>query len=201
VSDSRPTDAEIIAASLDKPGEFGRIFDRHHTAIYRFAARRVGVNDASDVAGDVFYRAFTIRHRYDVTKTNCLPWLYGIATNVVGDRLRQLTRRRHAYLVAVWREGTDDTSRDTDDRMVAQHIGERLNDALRRLSRKDRDTLLLYALEGLTYSEIARVLGIPIGTVGSRISRARRRILELIPDLEQIVSSEVPPPDSGTEYD
>ncbi|MGD2101670.1 MAG: RNA polymerase sigma factor, partial [Acidimicrobiia bacterium] len=73
-----------------------------------------------------------------------------------------------------------------DDRILAESAGERINQALSRLSRRDRDTLLLYALEDLSYSEIAEALGIPEGTVGSRISRARRQIREQIPDLEQI---------------
>ena len=75
---------------------------------------------------------------------------------------------------------------DSDDRLVAESVSDRLNEALGGLSAADRDTFLLYALERLSYAEIAEVLGVPTGTVGSRITRVRRRLRELIPDLEQI---------------
>jgi RNA polymerase sigma factor (sigma-70 family) len=190
VSDSR-SDAEIIRASLSDPGEFGEIYARHHPVVFRFVARRIGTNDAGDVAADVFVRAFSIRARYDLTKPDCLPWLYGIASNIVGDRFRRIRRRQRLYIAVVGIEGGAGIS-DADDRLVARQVTAPLNAALGELSRKDRETLLLFALEGLTYAEIGRVLGIPAGTVGSRITRARRRILELIPELEQIIRSEGP---------
>lgn len=190
-----PSDAEIIAASQQDPELFGMIFRRHHAAVFKFAARRVGVDDAGDVAAEVFDRAFRIRRRYDTSKPNGLPWLYGIAANVVGDRLRQSKRHQYIHLFADVQIGPDDTA-GADDRIVATQMAERLNRALRKLSKRDRETLLLYALEGLSYSEIARVLDIPTGTVGSRIHRARARILEEIPDLRRITDREAPP---GTE--
>jgi len=188
VADSQTTDAEIITASLETPAEFGQIFHRHYQAVYRYVARRrQRHDDAADVAADIFLRAFRIRHRYDATRPNCLPWLYGIAQNVVGDRLRRVRREQRVYLAQPGIEEAIDHSTESDQRTVAQQISRRLNTALGRLSKKDRETLLLFALEGLTYGEIAQTLGIPVGTVGSRIARARRRILELIPDLEQMI--------------
>lgn len=183
------TDAEIIRASLTDAEEFGEIYARHHTAVFRFVARRIGTGDAGDTAAEVFVRAFSIRARYDTTKPISLPWLYGIGVNVVGDRLRRTRRRQRIHVgggeIEVGREISD-----ADDRVVAHQVGPRLNAALDQLTAKDRETLLLFALEGLTYTEIGRVLGVPAGTVGSRISRARRRVLELIPDLDQITSAE-----------
>lgn len=188
MADSQTTDAEIIAASIKIPEEFGRIFRRHYRAVYRFVARRrQRRDDAADVTADVFLRALRIRHRYDTTRPNCLPWLYGIAQNVVGDRLRRVEREQRIYLARSSVEDVVDHSADADERTVAQQAGIRLNGALGKLPRRDRETLLLYALEGLTYAEIAQTLGIPVGTVGSRIARTRRRILELIPDLEQMI--------------
>lgn len=188
MAERHQSDAEIIAASLDTPEEFGRIFERHHRAVFRFVAkRRPSRDDAADLTTEIFLRAFSIRRRYDRTRPECLPWLYGIAHNVIGDRLRRSKRDERVYLTAGDIERGRDPSEDSDSRTVAQQASARLNAALAKLSRKDRETLLLYALEGLTYQEISRVLDIPVGTVGSRISRARHRILELIPDLEQIV--------------
>ena len=163
---------------------FGEIFDRHHATVFRFVARRVGTTDAGDITADIFVRAFSIRERYDKSKPNSLPWLYGIATNVIGDRLRQTERRRRRYVAHAAEDG--DQFSDADARLVAESASESLNTALAELSSRDRDALLLFALDGLTYAEIANVLRIPPGTVGSRISRARRRLLELMPDLGQI---------------
>ena len=196
MAETAPTDAEIISASLRDPEAFGGIFDRHYDSVFRFVARRLGVSEAGDAAADVFDRAFRIRGRYDSSKPEALPWLYGIAYNIVGDRLRRKARRERVYLSAAEAD-LPDHSDEADLRIVAQQIGDRLNQALARIARKDRETILLYALEGLTYSEISEVLGIPVGTVGSRISRARSQILELIPDLEQMISAEDPPPNPG----
>jgi RNA polymerase sigma-70 factor (ECF subfamily) len=181
------TDAEIIRASLTDAEEFGEIYARHHTSVFRFVARRIGIGDAGDIAAEVFVRAFSIRARYDTTKPKSLPWLFGIGVNIVGDRLRRTRRRQRIHVGGGETEVGREIS-DADDRVVANQVGARLNAALEELTAKDRETLLLFALEGLSYAEIGRVLGVPAGTVGSRISRVRRRVLELIPDLEQITS-------------
>ncbi|HZD23792.1 MAG TPA: RNA polymerase sigma factor [Acidimicrobiia bacterium] len=190
--DPHQSDAEIIAASQQNPELFGQIFRRHHSAVFKFAARRVGLDDAGDVAAEVFDRAFRIRRRYDTTKPNSLPWLYGIAANVVGDQLRRSARRQYIHLVVDSQIDPDDTAA-ADDRIVAAQLAGCLNRALAKLSKRDRETLMLYALEDLSYSEIAQLLDIPNGTVGSRINRARARILEEIPDLRRITEREAPP--------
>lgn len=191
----------MISASLGGPSEFGVIFARHHIAVLRFAARRIGVQEAQDIASEVFIRAFRVRHRYDASRSNCLPWLYGMAGNVIGDRLRKIRRSQRVYLVADPESATTGPHEDADDRVVANSVAVRLNDALRQLSRRDRDTLLLYALEGLTYAEIGRVLDVPSGTVGSRIARARSQISELIPDLEQRTNPMVQTEDQEADRD
>lgn len=186
VDEDARSDSDLIGGSLEDAGLFGEIFSRHYEAVFRFAARRVGVEDAGDVASEVFVRAFRIRSRYDTSRSGCLPWLYGIAANVVGDRIRKRRRGQRRFLVADPTAGIRFGMEDSEDRMVAESLVGRLNDALGRLSAGDRETFLLHALEGLSYSEIGVALGIPAGTVGSRITRSRRKLRELIPDLEQI---------------
>lgn len=181
------SDAEIIAASLDHPTEFGIIFARHHARVYTYAARRIGIGEAGDVASEVFLKAFRLRYRYDHTRPNSLPWLFGIAQNTIGDGLRSIRRRQRVYLY-FHRDVSAPGTELADDRLVAEAVTDRLNAELGKLSKGDRDALLLFALEGLTYSEIGVTLGIPTGTVGSRISRARRKIGQAIPDLEQIAA-------------
>lgn len=164
------------------PAEFEEIFRRHHSAVYRHAVRRVGVTDAADLAADVFVRALAVRDRYDLSKADCLPWLYGIATNLAGDRLRKLRRREDKSPPP---HAVDDMAADADSRLEAESLAELINPVLDGLSEDDRRTFLLYALDDLTYAEIAEVMDVPPGTVGSRISRVRRRILDAVPDLEQ----------------
>lgn len=196
--DLAPTDAEVIAASLADPSRFGEIFARHHDAVYRFASRRVGVGEAADVTADVFLKALRGRHRYHLDRSNCLPWLYGIGVNVIGDHLRKTKRRTRIYLKA------NETALDHEDfttalveRIDAESLAMRLNRALGRLGTKDRETLLLHAIDRLTYSEISQALEVPIGTVGSRILRARRKIMEQIPDLGQIKGHGGTDPEKG----
>lgn len=183
--DTDLTDAALISASLKDPPLFGMVFQRHHESVYRFAVRRIGTGDARDLTADTFVRAFEIRHRYDPTHASCLPWLYGIAHNLIGDRLRRVRRSSRIYLVAASETLTAEVGEEADSRVVAASVAGQLNDALRQLSKRDRETLLLYALEELTYADIARTLDIPAGTVGSRLTRARQQISELIPDLKQ----------------
>ncbi len=185
----------MILASLGFPAEFGVVFERHHAAVFRFAARRIGRQEARDVASEVFVRAFKIRYRYDISRGNCLPWLYGIARNVIGDRLRSLKRGRRTFLFAETAVDMIEPFGDADDRLVADSVAGVLNDALGGLSKRDRETLLLFALEGLTYAEISVALDIPIGTVGSRITRARQQINESIPGLQQMITSMRQPDD------
>ena len=180
-----PTDAEVIAASLDDPSRFGEIFTRHHDAVYRFVSRRVGSADAADVTADIFLTAMRTRHRYHLDRPRCLPWLYGIGVNVIGDHLRRAKRRSRSYL-SQEPAMDDDFTTPVLDRIDAESASSTINRALGRLGSRDRETLLLFAIDRLTYSEIAQALGVPIGTVGSRILRARRKIIEQIPDLEQI---------------
>lgn len=194
MGEPRRTDAELIGESLDDPDVFRTIFSRHFDPIFRFAARRVGRDTAGDVASEVFTRAFRLRRRYDLSRADSLPWLYGIATNVVGDRLRAEQRSSRTYLAIGVPE---EQWADVDDRVVAQSMGETINGALETLSIEDRETFLLFALEGLSYEEVGEALGVPAGTVGSRIFRVRRTIREAIPDLEQIAGRMGNQPEDG----
>ena len=182
---SNRSDADIIHASLDSPSEFGAIFLRHYDRVYAYAARRIGVAESEDVAAEVFVKAFRIRHRYDENHPSCLAWLLGIAHNTVGDRLRATRRRERVYL-RLQGDTTPSMSDEADARVVADSLSEQLNDALGKLPTNDREAFLLYAIEEFTYAEIAVTLGIPPGTVGSRVTRARRKITQVIPNLRQI---------------
>jgi RNA polymerase sigma factor (sigma-70 family) len=168
-------DAELIERSWAAPDEFGAIFDRHFAAIYRFCARRVGVHRGEDLAGEVFRWSFEHRGRYDVARPDARPWLYGIALNLVRTEWRssgrqQVAYRRFASRAHVDIDGVDVLAASAVD--AASELAQ-VAVALGELSAQDVETILLYAWEGLSYGEIAESLSIPIGTVRSRISRAR----------------------------
>lgn len=179
------SDAEVIAASLRAPDEFREIYARHFDRIVQYVARRIGVDEADDVASEVFVRAFQLRGRYDTTKEDCLPWLYGFARNVTGDGLRGRLRRLRPLPNP---EPVPSHESTTIDRVDAAQAVERLAASLLRLRSGDREALLLFAVEDLSYEEIGRILDIPTGTVGSRIARARKKVHEYQARAEQIAS-------------
>lgn len=173
-------DAELIARSVTRPDAFSAIFDRHAAHIHRYLARRIGPSAAEDALGEAFLIAFRKREGYDTTRKDARPWLYGIATNLVGqrrrDEVRELKLREalgpppeeacHAERVAA--------------QVTAEAMGKLLDGALMELSEGDRDALTLFGGEGLSYEEVATALGIPVGTVRSRLNRARRKVREAL---------------------
>ncbi len=171
-----PTDAQVIEQSLRSPEAFATLFDRHAGAIYRYAAIRLGTNGADDVMSETFYLAFRGRRRYDLSRDNARPWLYGIATHVVSHRRRIEARHLRALsrtTEPIVHEAPDDA---VAERVSAQAARAELATALIRLPRRYRDVLLLVALADLDYAEAAAALDIPVGTVRSRLHRARQSL-------------------------
>jgi len=174
------SDAAVIKASLDEPGHFGQLFDRHATVVFRYLVRRVGVDAADALLGDVFRVGFEKRATYDCERPNARPWLYGIATNLIAHHRRSEARRIHATVrLLTSRPPSDDPTEQVAARLDAADLWPRVAEALAHLPDGERDALLLYAWEELSYDEIATALGVPIGTVRSRINRARQKLREL----------------------
>jgi RNA polymerase sigma-70 factor (ECF subfamily) len=174
------SDAAVITASLADPGRFGAIFDRHATIVFRYLVRRVGVDEADSLLGDVFRVAFEKRAAYDAERPNARPWLYGIATNLLAHHRRTEARRISATArLLARRPGGDDTSDQVVDRLDAEALWSRIADAVGALPEGERDALLLFVWEELSYDEIASALDVPVGTVRSRLNRARENLREL----------------------
>ncbi|WP_433327830.1 RNA polymerase sigma factor [Spirillospora sp. CA-294931] len=175
-------DAGVIALSLDEPEWFSVLFDRHGHRIHDYAARRLGVQAAEDIVAETFFAAFRQRHAYDQTRSLARPWLYGIATNLIARHRRTEER----YYRTLHRTGDDPVDLPMDDavleRVAAQNLERPLAGALAGLSRGDRDVLLLVAWGDLTYEEVADALGLRIGTVRSRLHRARRKVRSALAD-------------------
>jgi RNA polymerase sigma-70 factor, ECF subfamily len=166
-------DASILRRSLTTPDVFAALFRRHADAIGRYLARRIGPHDAEDVLADTFLEAFRQRHRYDFGQPNALPWLYGIATHRLGrhrrSELKQLKILERSGVDPVAAAFTDRSDARLDTDQAARKIAE----CLRRLPTGQRDALLLAAWAELSYEQTAVALSVPVGTVRSRISRAR----------------------------
>jgi RNA polymerase sigma factor (sigma-70 family) len=166
------TDAGLIAASLEDGDAFVPIFDRHFAAISRYLRRRLDRATADELAAEVFAIAFARRHAYDRAYPSALPWLYGIAANL----LRAHARDEQRELAALSRTGVDPVIASADPLASVDEgeVGPAVAAALMRLEPIDRETLLLFAWADLTYDEIAHALDLPVGTVKSRLNRARR---------------------------
>jgi len=175
-------DAEIIRRSRESPAAFAALFDRHAVAIHRFAARRVGDALADDLMSQTFLVAFERRSSYDLARASARPWLFGIVTHLLSRHARTEGRRWRAYTHSATLRPI---SVDADaDRVVARvdASGSRsgLTRCLADLTTGDRDVLLLFAFAELTYDEIASALEIPVGTVRSRLHRARRQMRQAL---------------------
>ena len=163
-------DVDDWAMSIAGDGEaFGRIFDRHRDRIARHSYRLVASSyDVDDVVAVTFAEAWRSRDRVRVVEGSVLPWLLVTATKSA-QNLRRSSRRHKALLDRLPPPSSTIDSTDDID-------GGPASDALRRLALLDRQVVVLCALEGLTNAEAAEVLGIPVGTVKSRLSRAKQRL-------------------------
>jgi len=185
-------DNVLIERSLTDPAWFDEIYRRYRDDVFRFVARRVQRNDAADLTGEVFARAFQLCSRFDLSRENARPWLFGIAHNIVGDHLRKqwVRRSRGPAIAAGWLNVQIDPAVDAAAAADAARVRAEVVAALGKLHRRDREPLLMVALDGLSYREVAEILGIPVGTVRSRIHRARVRLCELLPEAAQRVVEE-----------
>jgi RNA polymerase sigma factor (sigma-70 family) len=170
------TDAELAARFQRDPERFTAVYDRYFDDIYRYVAGRLDVQAADDLAAETFLVAFRGRDRFDPERGNLRPWLFGIATNLVARHRRKEARHYRALA----RTGTDRAAESHEDHVVASVAAERVRPRLARalaaLAQGERDVLLLVALGQLSHEEVAEALGISYGTVGSRLSRARKKL-------------------------
>ena len=166
----------MIEASRLDPSGFAEIFDRHYDAILDYLARRLPSALAEESASQTFLIAFERRASFDTAYSSARPWLFGIATNLVSRHRRDEQRRIAAYGRAGADEASTDDPEEMHDRADASLQGAAIARAIAELEPGDRDTLLLHALADLSHAEIAAALGIPAGTVKSRLHRARAEL-------------------------
>nr|WSX78871.1 RNA polymerase sigma factor [Streptomyces sp. NBC_00899] len=175
------SDARVIARSRDEPEQFAALFDRYADAVHRYVARRIGPEAAEDLMAETFTTAFQRRHTYDLTRADARPWLFGIATNLMGRHRRAEARRLKALAKVPEPVQHEEPVADRAvARAGATGVRRELAAALARLSARHRDVVLLVAWGDLGYEEAAQALGVPVGTVRSRLNRARKKLREAL---------------------
>ena len=190
VAPGEVSDASLIAASHDDADRFGVLYDRYATQLYRYAQRRVGPELAEDVVAETFLAAFRRRQAYDLTRADARPWLFGILTREIARHRRS----EEARWRTLGRAGVGQITEGFADRVAAsvtaQASHRALSEALRRLSSGDRDVLLLIAWGELSYEEVATTLRIKIGTVRSRLHRARRKLRAALGEVNPLAETD-----------
>ncbi len=166
------TDAEVIVASRSSSQAFVVVFERHFAAVHRYLRRRVPRDLADDLAAETFVRAFAGREGYRRDRPDARPWLYGIATNLLRHHFRREERELRAYA----RSGVDACGGGTPAELPDADLA----GVLAGLNDGERDVLFPHVWAELSYEEIADTLAIPIGTVRSRLHRARLKLRELV---------------------
>jgi RNA polymerase sigma factor (sigma-70 family) len=182
-SSAADDDGAIIGRSRNEPEQFAVLFRRHAVAISRYATRRLGPQLAEDIVAETFLTAFRERSRYDPARTDAMPWLHGIAANLI----RRHHRNEVRWLRALARTGCDPIAQSpadlAEDRLTADTVGRAVAAALAALSARHREVVLLVAWAELTYDQAAEALGVPAGTVRSRMNRARQQLRRSLADV------------------
>lgn len=173
------SDRELwLAVSSGDRGAFAELFRRHATTVTNYCAYRNGTfRDAEDLAATVFLEAWRSRDRLVVGEPGALPLLFGIAAHVTAHHRRGIARRLRALTRLGASEAHPDASVDPADeicsRVDAQRDARGVHRALSRLSPVQRAAVELCFIGDLTTQEAALTLGVPVGTVKSRLSRSR----------------------------
>ncbi|MGA6155019.1 RNA polymerase sigma factor [Stenotrophomonas sp. NPDC087984] len=167
-----------------EPDAFAELFDAYAQAVYHHAFRLTADwSVAEDVMSATFMEAWRRRESVDAEGGSLRPWLLGIATNVARTHCRSNRRYRAAAAAAAGAgpasmripDHAEETAGRVDDR---RRINATLT-ALASLKRAEREVLVLCLWEGMEYADVARTLHVPIGTVRSRLSRARTKLRKL----------------------
>ncbi|HUY59124.1 MAG TPA: RNA polymerase sigma factor [Solirubrobacteraceae bacterium] len=167
-------DAELWRAADADPAAFGELYERHVRSVFGFCARRTGeLALAEDLTSVVFLEAWRKRRSVHLHGTSALPWLLGTANNVMRNQRRSLRRHR----TALRRLSVNEAAPNEEEEVIARVDAQRqLSAALRAidgLPQEQQDAVNLVLWSGLSYEDAAQALGVPVGTVRSRIGRAR----------------------------
>jgi len=179
---SETADGDLLAMAGSEPEAFGELFKRHSRSVYAYCARRTGDLDlAEDLTSVVFMEAFRRRRKLQLSNSSALPWLIGVANNVVRNADRSLRRYRSALdRIPVPANGMS-SEEDAMERLGAQEALASALAAISALTQGEKEVVLLVLWSGFTYADAATALGIPVGTVRSRLASARAKFKDSAP--------------------
>lgn len=166
------------SAGISDQRSFERCFEELFPVVHRYLARRVGTALADDLAAETFATAYRRRKDYQPQRSSVRSWIYGIATNLLRNQWRA---EQHLLYLDARLSADAELRQDLDlseDRLTASWIAPKLAGALSELIAERRDVFLLHVWADLSTREIGDALGIPDGTVRSRLSRARAELRE-----------------------
>ncbi len=164
----------------DDPDALALLFDRYGDRIYNHCFRATGDwSEAEDATSTVFLEVWRHRQRVQLHDGSALPWLYGVATNVCRNLTRSRRRRRRALAALPDPAAEPDHAERVTERLGSTERMRSVLAAIESLPQHERDVLALVAWSGLSYEQAAAALDVPVGTVRSRLSRARARLTDL----------------------
>ena len=171
-----PSDAELVAAiGSDQLAALGTLFDRHASVVRRYFGRLgIAPSDADDLVQATFLEVVRAAGRYDPALA-ARPWLLGIAT-VIARRHRRSLARAIARVASWAGHRRESVVRTPADALEAADAVQQVERAFGRLSAKKREVLVLITLEELSGPEVAKLLGVPVQTVWTRLHHARREL-------------------------
>ncbi|MGH7676171.1 MAG: sigma-70 family RNA polymerase sigma factor [Gemmatimonadales bacterium] len=182
-------DGEVVARHLAEDAQaFGVLVDRYQSRLLNFVNRTIGDRErAEDLVQEVFIRVFRHLHRFDQTK-KFSTWIYTIGSNLAKNELRNRSRNPLILFQAIRRNWEpdhrplqfEDTTARPDDLYRKRFLKDAVDRCVTELPEHHREVFILRELEGKSYQEIAEITGCNLGTVKSRLNRARHAFAELI---------------------
>lgn len=182
-------DGDVVAAFLaGEERAFQEIVDRYQTRLLNFVYRTIGDRErAEDLVQEVFIRVYRHLHRFDATK-KFSTWIYTIASNLAKNELRNRARNPLVLFQTIKKNWQDeerplqfeDSSSRPDDMFRKRHLRALVEEATSRLPEHHRQVFVLRELEGKSYEEIAEITSTNLGTVKSRLNRARSSFADII---------------------
>ena len=177
VDDARSDAVLWLEATSGTEASFGVVYDRYRARIFRKAYSRVlDRTDAEDVVAVVFLEAWRRRRDVRFVDGSLLPWLLVVTTNVSLNTERSGRRYRRLLAKLPAAEHAVDPSNEVGDRLDSERMSQQITAALQRLGASDRRIVDLCLVDQLPMAAVASVLDLPVGTVKSRLSRARAKL-------------------------
>jgi RNA polymerase sigma-70 factor (ECF subfamily) len=186
---SEAADSDLLEMAGSDPEAIGELFKRHSRSVYAYCARRTGNLDlAEDLTSVVFMEVFRRRRKVQLSSPSALPWLFGVANNVIRNADRSLRRYRSALNRIPVPENGMSSEEDAIERFGAQEALASALEAISTLTQREQDVVLLVLWSDFTYADAATALGIPVGTVRSRLASARAKFKDSAPVISTTIT-------------